>query len=1216
MMKQYFKYILGCLSLLFAACHENIVTDGVNTGDAIELWAEVQQEYVTRASDGGFAGGDEIGVYIVNYKNGQPQTLQPTGNHADNVRFTYSESTGKWTGSYQLYWKDKQTPIDAYGYYPFDAEMNSTQAYPFSVQKNQRDKMKTGRQLSGYEQSDFLWAKKENVVPSSALITLQHHHIMAGVKIVLQEGAGFAEGEWNDIQKSVLIENTILNSTINLQTGIVSVLNSSSAESVIPQQSGDIYRAVVIPQTVSADKSLLAITVDNKTYRPTRTEAMVYYPGKLHQFTYEVQKSQETGDYELNLLTESITPWENDPESHNGEAREYVIVHVDEGQFLGDAIEQAGLDPSKIVNLKITGYLGKTKIQYPWDDQLYDVTGNRHFDYIREHMPNLEAINLRDVLKFNGSASGYYFLEKDGCYGGGPSYSWKQIIETAKGKEDPYPNPDEQPIENYDDCLSEAAFYNMSNLRHVVLPEKLKAIGACAFGLTGLVGSIELPIDLEFIGGSAFGFNMFGKTGTITGEIHLPNTLTYMGGNAFGGCLFTGELAYPERMIYLEGAFGSPYLTGSIHVPDGITELYNAWPDQISGPCIIPQGVKKIWGVPRGATYLSIPEGVDEIGERAFGYVSKLKGDIHLPSSVKKIVHHAFEGCGMSHINIPEGIDIIEECTFYGCPNLQDTIVIPSTVTQIRNEAFAECRQLNAVIFPAGLLGIQGSAFRNCYSLDYIECLGVNPPEIEESTFSGVEKDNFTVVVPEGAVEAYKNAPYWSEFKRISSDKKFVCRPMQAKLLNKSNVRDVVLNADTNWEMAECPSWIHVSPSSGYKKTELKITIDAMPHGSGDRTGAVTFQLSRNDENGHPVTCTYTVKQFDYEYDEDGVIPMQKATKGQRGGIDILFVGDGYDAEDIAKGTFLTDMQEEMKYFFAVEPYKTYKDYFNVSAAVAMSYESGVLDSPDKWRNTKFSITYGAGENGRLSVPFDDIGSYVLTSVDNCPINTSNVSRSLIICVPNSDAYEGLTALYSDGSAIAVCPMSRMSYPNDARGLIQHEACGHGWAKLADEYIYHRAYIQTCSCICCGHVDAVEEMHAMGWGRNLSLNGKYGKVEWKHLIPHANYSDIVDIYEGGFMHAQGIYRSELNSCMNNNVPYFSTWSRQLAVERIKWAAGETFTFEDFVTNDSREYGDKFLTRGMADVPWQQVNATHSLNHGPIIKRGSITDYLKKKGGKR
>ena len=1200
MMKRYIIYIIGCLPLLFVACHENVVTYEADTGKAIELRAEVNQQYVTRASDGGFADGDEIGVFIVNYKNDQAQTLQPTGNHADNVRFTYSEETGKWTGSYQIYWKDKQTPIDAYGYYPFDGELSNTAAYPFNVQKNQRDKLKTGRQLSGYEQSDFLWAKKENVMPTTAMINLQHHHLMAGVKVTLVEGTGFDEGEWDDITKTVLIENTVLQSTINLQTGVVSCATDASTQSIIPQQSGDVFRAVVVPQTVSADKSLLNITIDNKTYRPTRSEDMVYYSGKLHQFTYEVQKSLETGDFEFTLLTESITPWENDSESHHGETREYVVVHVNEGQFLGDAIEQAGLDPSKIVNLKITGYLGKTQIQYPWDEHPYDVSGNRHFEYIRENMRDLEAINLREVVNVNGPAEG--------------DYSWSQVVENAvKGTE--FDNSWNLDVDIYDGCLPAWALSRMPNLRYVVLPEKLDAIGGAAFVGSSITGSISLPEGLKYIGYSAF---MMGRvdedylgTGAITGDIHLPSSLIYLAGGAFACCYLTGELIYPSRMAYLGSAFDSPYLTGSIHVPDGITEFNNAWPDQISGPCVIPQGVKKINSVPRGATSLIIPEGVEEVyGVGGYAMSSKLKGDLHLPSTVKKI--GSFEGATMSHVNIPEGIEIIENYTFWNCMNLQDTIVIPSTVTQIRDGAFGNCRQLNAVILPAGLLGIKERAFEGCYSLDYIECKSIEPPAIEENTFSGVEKDNFTVVVPEGSVEAYKNAPYWSEFKRISSDKKFVCRPMQAKLLNKSNVRDVVLNADTNWEVSDCPSWIHVNPSSGYKKTELKITIDALPHNSEDRTGTVTFSLDRNDENGHPVTCTYTVKQFDYEYDEDGVIPMQTATRGNNGGIDILFVGDGYDAEDIANGTYFNDMQEEMTYFFAVEPYKTYKEYFNVSAAVAMSCESGVVDSPDKWRNTKFSITYGAGDNGRLSVPFDDIASYVLQDVAGCPITSENVNRSLIICVPHSDAYEGLTALYSDGSAIAVCPMSRMGYPNDARGLIQHEAGGHGWAKLADEYVYHRAYIQNCTCICCGHVDALEGMHAMGWGRNVSLNGKYGRVEWKHLIPHPNYSDIVDIYEGGYMHAYGVYRSEVNSCMNNNVPYFSTWSRQLAVERIKWAAGETFTFDDFVANDSREYGDKFLTRAQ----WQQAEAIHSPSHGPVIKRSSITDCLKKKGGKR
>ena len=91
--------------------------------------------------------------------------------------------------------------------------------------------------------------------------------------------------------------------------------------------------------------------------------------------------------------------------------------------------------------------------------------------------------------------------------------------------------------------------------------------------------------------------------------------------------------------------------------------------------------------------------------------------------------------------------------------------------------------------------------------------------------------------------------------------------------------------------------------------------------------------------------------------------------------------------------------------------------------------------------------------------------------------------------------------------------------------------------------------------------------HALGWYQNLSLTGNMDRVPWSHLIFHEKYSHIVDIYEGGYMHARGVYRSEQNSCMNNNVPYYSTISREAMVKRIKAYAGETYSFAEFVAND-------------------------------------------------
>jgi len=1175
------KILLLGLAALICGCHEDI-TDGnsIRGGDQMVLNAEIQQQYVTRASDGGFADGDQIGVYVVNYEttsggNMQSPTLKVSGNYADNVRFTYSASHGKWTGSYQLYWKDKNTHADAYGYYPFDAELSSVDAYPFTIQSKQNITVK-GKTITGYEASDFLWAKAKDVAAGTP-IHLKHQHVMAGVEVTLVEGSNFDKGEWATLEKSVLVQNIRTSTTINIGTGEVR-LSGSNVSSITPQQRGTEWRAVVAPQTVSADKPLLSITVNGISNDFLRSFDMVYYPGKLHKFTIAVNKSLPEGDYVLTLISESITPWENDPESHNGAAREYITVHVDEGRFIGDVIDSLGLDPSKIVNLKLTGCLD----------------GRGQFDYIHENMTSLEALNLKELRTKRMDQKKEFWEEYDEAWPG-------------------------------DDCITAGAFESMSTLRYFVWPDSLKGIGQQAFPGSALCGSLILPEGLKFIGGEAFAsYNNGGNFG-FNGELYIPSTVEYIGGGAFGGndkFYFTNELILPAKMKYLgaEAFAGCPYMTGTVRVPDGLTEFaINAYPKQIGGPLIIPQGIKKINGAGRSfRKYISLmlPEGLEEIEQEAFWGCEKMQGTLILPSTLKKIGWASFEGTGFSHLKLPEGLEIIEDFAFGSCINFLDTLVIPSSVTQIRTGAFANCRQLTAVILPAGLQGIMGDAFAGCSSLDYIECLGSEPPVIEENTFSGVEKDNFTVVVPAGAVEAYKNAPGWCEFKRISAYRNFVCRPMRAKLLNKSNVRDVVINANDSWEVSDCPSWIHVSPSSGNKKTELKVTIDAMPHNQGDREGTVTFLLGRNDEDGHPITCTYSVKQFDYEYEEDAVLQLQKATKGRQGGIDILFVGDGYDAEDIATGTYRQQMEQEMEYFFAVEPYKTYREYFNVSIAMAMSYESGALDSPDKWRNTKFNIIFGASSSGRLLVDFDEIGRYVLQDITQCPVTTNNIGRSLIICVPNSDAYEGLTAMYGDGSAIAVCPHSTLDYPNDARGLIQHEAGGHGWGKLDDEYIYHRAFIQMCPCACCGHVEDVENMHAMGWGRNVSLTGKYKDVEWRHLIFDERYGNLVDIFDGAHMHSDGIFRSEPNSCMNNNVPYFSTWSRQLIVERIKDAAGETFDFENFVSNDSREWGDKFLTRSVLETPWQSAKAMHSEHHGPVIKKGSPMDYIKKGGRRR
>lgn len=510
----------------------------------------------------------------------------------------------------------------------------------------------------------------------------------------------------------------------------------------------------------------------------------------------------------------------------------------------------------------------------------------------------------------------------------------------------------------------------------------------------------------------------------------------------------------------------------------------------------------------------------------------------------------------------------------------------------IGQEAFAGCKMLEGVIFPESMETIRQRAFAECFGIGSIVCRGTIPPRIENNALDGVAKDNFTVEVPVSAVASYQTAQGWCEFKRIAAHHELTCRPSVACALSTEHKQTITVQAEGEWEVASKPSWCDVSPMSGNKKTEVTLTIKAMAKGSGnDRNGKVVFRLKGKD-----YTHECSVAQYGYQYGENEWLTLQKATRGHRGGINIVLLGDGYDAEDIASGEYLKTMKQQMDHFFDIEPYRTYRQYFNVFTAFPLSTESGI-GTVNTIRHNRFGTTFtGSG----LKATYDEIFSYALGAPS---VTKENLHETLVIIVPNSTDYGGMTQLWADGSAIAFCPLSTYDYPLDSRGVVQHEAGGHGFGKLGDECIYHNAFIDACGCACCGHVDEFSTAKSYGWYDNLSLSGKAHGVGWSHLIYDRRYSDLVDVYEGGFMHIRGVFRSEQNSCMNNSIPYYNTISRESIVKRIKRYAGETFSFEDFVRNDQTGSGAS-RSRALRQAKAWAARSASSSQYRPVIHKGS------------
>ena len=519
-------YLLAAGAMLLTGCSDDFFGDKTEQHDSnrIQLSGDIDQLAVTRVNDNGFCNGDVMGVYIVDYEGNKPGTLKVNGNRGDNVRHTFDEPNYKWNSAYDLFWKDKHTHIDVYGYYPF-ANPESIEDYQFEVQKDQSKATENG-EMGGYEASDFLWGKVADVAPTTSVIRLPMAHRMSNARVTLIQGSGFAEGEWANLEKIVLTANVARKASINLSTGEIKTAGAVENTMTIPSRTNDEWRTIVVPQTVAAGTTLFSITIGGVPYKFTKNEALTYVSGKMMNFGIKVDKQTGSGAYKLTLVSESITPWENDLVSHDAAAKEYVVINSTKGH-LKEAIAAANKDYTKLKNLKITGEIGPTD-----------------FEFMRDEMSNLQSLNMKEAIVY-------------GRFGYQP---WISGDNSHDGVERKY-------------VIHERAFDEKNSLVRVVLPDSLTGIGERAFrNCVNLTGSIIIPEGVTRIGPSAFLW-----CNSLTGSLSLPTTLEYIGGGgavdiggAFDGCHFNCELKLPNNLKYIgHNVFASnPGYYGNLVLPD------------------------------------------------------------------------------------------------------------------------------------------------------------------------------------------------------------------------------------------------------------------------------------------------------------------------------------------------------------------------------------------------------------------------------------------------------------------------------------------------------------------------------------------------------------------------------------------------------------------------------------------------------------------------
>ena len=298
------------------------------------------------------------------------------------------------------------------------------------------------------------------------------------------------------------------------------------------------------------------------------------------------------------------------------------------------------------------------------------------------------------------------------------------------------------------------------------------------------------------------------------------------------------------------------------------------------------------------------------------------------------------------------------------------------------------------------------------------------------------------------------------------------------------------------------------------------------------------------------------------DFSNDGkVIKLQTHEKGN--GINIVITGDCFTDRDIASGAFDEAARQTMEDFFGVEPFTTFRNLFDVYAVVAVSKTN--------YHDYGTALDAVFGEGSYVGCDEEKVRLYTLKAV-------SNLDETLTIVIVNKDRDAG-TAFMPDpefdtdyGSGFSYVCYALYSEDPVHRSLINHEANGHGFTKLQDEYYYRGTIFPE------ENKQNIKDVYfSKGFYANVDFESDPTKVKWAKFLSDERYkNDLLGVFEGGMTAEKGVWRPSENSVMGHHGgegegTRFNAPSRLAAYYRIhKLAYGSSWQldYEEFVRYDA------------------------------------------------
>jgi hypothetical protein len=263
------------------------------------------------------------------------------------------------------------------------------------------------------------------------------------------------------------------------------------------------------------------------------------------------------------------------------------------------------------------------------------------------------------------------------------------------------------------------AFYNLTSLTSVIIPDSVMSIGNAAFRGCNSLTSVTIGNSVTSIGNYAFS-NCSGLTSVIIGS-----SVTNIGSYAFYNCTHLSSVTIPDSVTSI-GSYAFEYCSGltSVTIGNSVTSIGDFAFDECTS-----------------LTSVNIPDSVTRIGDYAFAYCDRLTR-AYFPGNAPAMGSCVFCLCGWLYENFSIcytagatgfttptwhdypasvcGTTLIELSSFTATPKAGKDILQWSTESEIDNAGFnlyrseskdGEYTKINTSLIPAEGFSTQGASY-------------------------------------------------------------------------------------------------------------------------------------------------------------------------------------------------------------------------------------------------------------------------------------------------------------------------------------------------------------------------------------------------------------------------------------------------------------------------------------------------------------------------